>query len=176
MVNRTHQRSGDPILCPVLRLASVVERIYRKVPGASPNTSIDTIHLLTKTSRITEFYLRDCIRTTCTLAGGEQEFGFTAADLGTRSIRSEAAMALFVMGDTVSKIMMLGRWSFDAFLVYIRPQVLEWMNSMSTDMIRHDSFFDTTEPSRTQHGDPQVRDRRLRGGTEATHARLHLHH
>ena len=92
MVSRTHQRSGDPVLCPVIRLASVVERIYRRVPKASPDTSIDTIHLVKKTSRITDEDLRKCIRTTCTLAGGEKEFGFSAADLGTRSIRSGAAM------------------------------------------------------------------------------------
>jgi hypothetical protein len=38
--------------------------------------------------------------------------------------------------------MILGRWSSDAFLVYIRPQVLEWTNNMSCDMIHLDSFFD----------------------------------
>ena len=54
MVNRTHQRSGDPVLCPVTRLASVVQRIYRKVPKASPDTSLDSIHLFAKTSRITD--------------------------------------------------------------------------------------------------------------------------
>ena len=80
------------------------------------------------------------------------------------------------MGHTVSKIMMLGRWSSDAFLLYIRPQVLEWMNKMSTNMIHHDSFFDTTDPTRTQPSDPRLRDKSLRGGVEATHTRLHLHH
>ena len=58
MVNRTHQRSGDPVLCPVIRLASIVERIYRRVPDASPDTSIDTIHLVKRTSRITNEDLR----------------------------------------------------------------------------------------------------------------------
>ena len=85
-------------------------------------------------------------------------------------------MGLFLMGRTVSKIMMLGRWSSDAFLVYIRPQVLEWMDKMSTDMIGHASFFDMTDPTRTKPSDPQLRDRRLRGGTDAAHIRLHLHH
>jgi hypothetical protein len=39
-----------------------------------------------------------------------------------------------------------------AFLVYIRPQVIEWTNNMSSDMIRLNSFtdasggFDMAEP------------------------------
>ena len=176
MVNRTHQRSGDSVLCPVLRLASVVERIYRRVPNASPDTSIDAIYLLTRASRVTSTDIRSSIRTTCTLAGGEKTFSFTAADLGTRSIRSGAAMALFLMNHTVAKIMMMGRWSSDAFLDYIRPQVLEWMNQMSGDMIHHDSYFDTTDPSRMKPDDPQTRSKRLRGGQESGHTRLHLHH
>ena len=44
-------------------------------------------------------------------------------------------MALFLMDHSVTKIMLLGRWSSDAFLNYIRPQVLEWTNQLSRDMI-----------------------------------------
>jgi hypothetical protein len=53
-------------------------------------------------------------------------------------------MALFLMDHHPHKIMILGRWSSDAFLVYIRPQVLEWTNNMSSDMIRFNSFIDVT--------------------------------
>ena len=51
-------------------------------------------------------------------------------------------MSLFLMDHSTAKIMILGRWSSDAFLVYIRPQVLEWTNNMSRDMISFDSFLD----------------------------------
>jgi len=51
-------------------------------------------------------------------------------------------MALFLANHSPAKIMILGRWLSDAFLVYIRPQVLEWTNSMSTDMIHLESFLD----------------------------------
>jgi len=65
------------------------------------------------------------------------------SDLGTRSIRSGAAMALFLMNHSVEKIMILGRWwSSDAFLVYIRPQVLEWTNIMAKDMASNRDFRD----------------------------------
>jgi hypothetical protein len=74
--------------------------------------------------------------------GGKSTFGFHPHEIGNRSIRSGAAMALFLKDHSTAKIMILGRWSSDAFLVYIRPQVLEWTNNMSRDMISFDSFLD----------------------------------
>lgn len=49
-------------------------------------------------------------------------------------------MALFLADEHAHKIMLLGRWSSDAFLTYIRPQVQEWTSGMSTNMLKHDSF------------------------------------
>jgi hypothetical protein len=51
-------------------------------------------------------------------------------------------MALFLKDHSTAKIMILGRWSSNAFLVYIRPQVLEWTNNMSRNMISFNSFLD----------------------------------
>jgi hypothetical protein len=59
---------------------------------------------------------------------GVSSFGYYADKIGTRSIRSGAAMGLFLMNHPVAKIMIFGGWSSDAFLDYIRPQVLEWTN------------------------------------------------
>jgi hypothetical protein len=33
--------------------------------------------------------------------------------------------------------MILGRWKSEAIMDYIRPQVLEWMNLMSQDMVAY---------------------------------------
>ena len=66
-------------------------------------------------------------------------------------------MALFLMNHPVSKIMILGRWSSDAFLVYIHPQVLEWTNNMSSDMISNESFFDATDSHKALTSDPRTR-------------------
>ena len=38
--------------------------------------------------------------------------------------------------------MILGRWSSDAFLDYIHPQVLEWTNLMAHDMAQSRKFLD----------------------------------
>jgi hypothetical protein len=68
-------------------------------------------------------------------------------EIGNRSIRSGAATALFMKDHSTAKIMILRRWSSDAFLVYIRPQVLEWANNMSRDMVSFDSFLDVGLPA-----------------------------
>ena len=63
-------------------------------------------------------------------------------------------MALFLHDISTAKIMILGRWSSNAFLVYIRVQVLEWTNNMSQDMIQLDSFFDVAYNPYTSTNDP----------------------
>jgi hypothetical protein len=89
--------------------------------------------------------------------GGKPTFGFHPHEIGNRSIRSGAAMALFLKDHSTAKIMILGRWSSDAFLVYIRPQVLEWTNNMSRDMISFDSFLDVGLYDIASTHDPRTR-------------------
>ena len=176
---RTHERTGDPVMCPVLRLASLVERVLRRVPGAGPDTPVSSTRKGRERSDITAETLRKHLRLACTMGGGKTVFGYAAADIGTRSIRSGAAMGLFLMNHPVAKIMILGRWSSDAFLDYIRPQVLEWTNQMSSDMIRHNSFFDASDDRRDDKDNPRIR--RLKPVTTAdggkkNASKLHLHH
>jgi hypothetical protein len=176
---RTHEKSGDPVMCPVLRLASLVKRILRRVPKAGPDTPVCTTCAGREQTKVTSETLRRHLRTACTLGGGKAVFGYSATDIGTRSIRSGAAMGLFLMNHPVAKIMILGRWSSDAFLDYIRPQVLEWTNQMSADMIRNDSFFDASDDRRDSKDDP--RTRRLKpittaDGGKKNSSKLHLHH
>jgi hypothetical protein len=83
-------------------------------------------------------FVRKLLRHTCSIFGDLKHSGSTPRDRN-KSIRS-GPQWLFLM-DLPCKIMILGRWSSDAFLVYIR-QVLEWTNNMSCDMIHLDSFFD----------------------------------
>jgi hypothetical protein len=70
-------------------------------------------------------------------------------------------MALFLKDHSTAKIMILGRWSSDAFLVYIRPQVLEWTNNMSRDMISFDSFLDVGLYDIASTSDPRTRRRTI---------------
>jgi hypothetical protein len=176
---RTHERTGDPVMCPVLRLASLVERVMRMVPNAGPDTPISAIHHDGTTAPVTGATLRRNMRSACTLKGGSATFGYSATDIGTRSLRSGAAMGLFLMNHPVAKIMILGRWSSDAFLDYIRPQVLEWTNQMSSDMIFHDSFFDASDNRRDGSTNPRTRRTKpttIANGGRKSASKLHLHH
>ena len=157
---RTHSRSDDPILCPVVQLASIVKRIYRLLPNAKPTTTINTTLAGAKPVLLPATFLLEHLRSSCTLLGGFEAFGYRSADIGTRSIRSGAAMGLFLMNHSVTKIMLLGRWSSDAFLNYIRPQVLEWTNQLSADMIHNNSYFDVTDPRRDPPDHPRTRTSR----------------
>ena len=90
-------------------------------------------------------------------------------------------MGLFLMKHPVCNIMMMGLWKSDAFLVYIRPQVLEWMDSMSIDMIHFDTFTDATTSRKTPPSDPRTRRRQFNGprkgdGKPVCIEALHLHH
>jgi hypothetical protein len=83
------------------------------------------------------------LRRTCAIYDGENKYGISESEIGTRSIRSGAAMALALQGgNSDKKIMMLGRWKSVAFLDYIRPQVLEWAGDMSSEMAKTISFLD----------------------------------
>jgi hypothetical protein len=67
-------------------------------------------------------------------------FGYDHTSIGTHSVRSGAAMALYLANEHPHRIMLLGRWSSDAFLLYIRPEVLSSFSSLSNSMIQNEDF------------------------------------
>jgi hypothetical protein len=140
--SRTQSTSGHALLCPVRCFARAVLRVRQFVPNADDNTLLSTINSRQYQGKfITNKYTLDLIRRTCDLWGGKKTFGFNPGDIGNRSIRSGAAMSLFLMNHSSDKIMILGRWKSDAFLDYIRPQVIEWTSCFSKDMVSFDTFF-----------------------------------
>jgi len=76
-----------------------------------------------------------------TTAVGPDTLSFTAKEIGLHSARSGAAMAMYLVHIPVFTIMLLGRWSIDAFLRYIRKQVKELSNGVSSKMINKETFF-----------------------------------
>ena len=58
-------------------------------------------------------------------------------EIGTHSICSRAAMAMFLGGCPVFLIMMIGCWSSDAFLRYIHKQVKEFNHGILQKMLSH---------------------------------------
>jgi hypothetical protein len=127
------------------------------VPNVTGSTTINTVSVNGKVGLITATYILNILRNMCYCFGSKATFGgFDPHEIGNKSIRSGAAMTLFINDVSTAKIMILGRWSSDVFLVYIRPQVLGWTNNMSREMIAVDTFFDvqmnhhTTPPPPTQ--------------------------
>ncbi len=156
---RTHSRSGHEFLCPVLRWGSAIQRIIATIPTWSEQTTLCSVALDGETIEIGNSFVQKLLRHTCAILGGFDSFGFHPHEIGSKSLRSGAAMSLFLMDHSPAKIMILGRWSSDAFLVNIQPTVLEWTNAMYCDMIHLDSFFDAKHIALVAPDDPRTRKR-----------------
>jgi len=159
MDSRTQKRTGRHDLCPVLRWGSAVKRVIATVPNYTEDTPISSIVSQSKTLSLDDTFILTLLRHTVRTTGGFDEYGFHPHEIGNKSIRSGAAMALFLNDHSTAKIMILGRWASDAFLVYIRPQVLEWTNTMSLDMARLDTFLDPSRVDTVTSDDPRTRKR-----------------
>ena len=69
-------------------------------------------------------------------------------------------MALFLKDHSPTKIILLGRWKSLAFLVYLRPQVTEWCDLFSIDMISFNHYFElfaSTKQQKTQLKGKEIR-------------------
>jgi type III secretory pathway component EscS len=154
-VTITMHRTGDATLCPVISWSSIVRRI-RAIPGTSDSSPVCT-YLLTDgtTGLVTSKQILDRLRDRVT-AIGKDVLGFEAWEVGTHSIRSAAAMAMYLAGVPVYTIMLIGRWSSDAFLRYIRRQVQEFSAGVSRRMILSEDFF--TIPESAHQEDPRNRN------------------
>ena len=149
----TQPRSGKK-LCPVYIWGSIVQRIL-SYKGTSGSTTVNTVMVGSTLYKVTRDDMMRHISTTVDSMSG---LGFTGKDVGTHSIRSSLAMALYLAKRMVSTIMLIGRWSSDAFLLYIRRQVQEFSSGISSDMASQESFF--TIPDLEEHDvmDPRTRN------------------
>ena len=142
-------------MSPVRALATTVQRIL-SYPGTSSETTICTY--MSK-GKIFEFTQNDLLQSfrSCAASIGKDKLSFDPIDIGTHSTRSAAAMAMFMDDTPVFMIMLMGRWSSDAFLKYIRRQVLEFSKGMSLRMIKNDFLF-TIPEQRALHDDPRTQN------------------
>ena len=78
-------------------------------------------------------------------------------EVGTHSICSGAAMAMYLGGLPVYAIQLIGRWSSDAFMKYLRKQIEEFTLGVSTKMLtmqvfRHVPSHALTHPEKLNMG------------------------
>ena len=137
----TQSRTRHPVFCPVKAAAARIQHMQHDVD----------LGLLTNDSFLYEFYengkpgiltgrlaivmLRDFIASI-----DYQSYGMTLSRIGLHSLRASAAMALFLQGVSPYIIMLLGRWSSDAFLRYLRTQVEEFNLKLSEIMINCEDY------------------------------------
>jgi hypothetical protein len=155
----TMHRSGDPVLCPVLVWAAVIYRL-RSYDGFNPAMKVNTFklpsgelsHLPAATALIRLRATVGCI--------GKAILGYGPLDVGLHSIRSGAAMAMYLAGVPVYTIMLIGRWSSDAFLRYIRKQVQEFSSGVSQRMVLTPDFFTIPDAAAPGLEDPRAPNNR----------------
>eukprot|EP00978_Attheya_sp_CCMP212_P036239 scaffold162830_cov52-Attheya_sp.AAC.9 len=142
----TMHRTGDMLLCPVISWAAIVQRVL-SYPSTDKESPVNTMYN-PNTEKLSYLSSVDmCIRL-CAAASilGIAKLGFNPEDIGTHSLRSGAAMAMYLAGVP---------WSSDAFLHYIRKQVEMFSHNVSIRMIQNDHFFTTPNyspnQSRTDH-------------------------
>jgi hypothetical protein len=142
----SHQRSGDRLgsgcMCPVQAAIAIVKRLYSyNIPCEKlRDTPINMVRSANQYFTIPASMFLQRIRFTVDSLGVEK-LGFTSAEVGTHSNRSGGAMGMFLAGTPIYTIMLMGRWSSDAFMRYIRKQVLQLSHGISSRMLTYEEFY-----------------------------------
>jgi hypothetical protein len=142
----SHQKSFDKInggeMCPVRAAAEIIKRIHSyNIPRDKvKDTPINYVEVKGKCFTIPSSFILLKIRQAVSNLGYEK-LGFHPEEVGTHSNRSGGAMGMFLAGTPVYTIMLMGRWSSDAFMRYIRKQVLSLSHGIATKMLTFEEFY-----------------------------------
>jgi len=135
----TMSRTNDPIACPVTQAAAIANRVLG-IPNTTPDSTINTYQSGDSIFQLSSATALIRLRRKAAEIG-PTILGHSPEDIGLHSGRSAAAMAMVLSGTPTYMVMLLGRWKSDAFLKYIRKQVAEFSNQVSSNMIRIMTFF-----------------------------------
>ena len=153
----TQMFSNDMTLCPVRQWAALVRRALR-YPGVNSETPVSAIWRNDRIEHITSAEMTKALRA-AVVSIGVEVLGIKVEDVGTHSIRSGAAMAMYLGECPVYTIMMIGRWSSDAFLRYIRKQVEQFSHNVSSRMLWFEMHRHIPDMApRVSHLDPRQRN------------------
>ncbi len=136
-------------LCPVTQWACLVKRI-RTYPGANDDTNVSAVWHHGKIHHMTSKEITDALRDGLSVFG--EKLRIKPHEIGTHSIRSGAAMAMYLGGVPVFAIQIIGRWSSDAFMKYIRKQVEEFTFDVSARMLTTQTFLHSNNPTQPTDG------------------------
>ena len=131
----TMHNSGEKLLCLVRSIARIIQHIL-KHSSSNEDMYINSFRSCSKTHEVSGEDMKHALRAAAFIFG-KDKLGFNTDEIGTHSIRSGAAMAMYLDKVPVYTIMLIGRWSSDAFLKYIRKQVEQFSHNVSKRMIKH---------------------------------------
>jgi hypothetical protein len=133
-----HSWTDDPVLCPILQWAQLVNRIL-SYPNITCDTPVCTVWRHERLDKIASMQVLLALRTASKEVGSAR-LGFKPSKMGTHSLCSGAAMETYLAGVTVYPIMLIGRWLSNAFLRYIRKQVEQFSRHVAKQMLMFWSF------------------------------------
>ena len=147
----TQHSNTHPTQNPVAIWASIYNRVIN-IPGASPSSNINIF--FNQSTKQVESITADQIRVSLQWAAAElgyERLGYHSHEVGCHSIRSGAAMAMYLNKVPTFTIMLQGRWCSDAFLRYIRKQVKEFSAGVSAAMVKNDMYEFYNVPDCLEH-------------------------
>jgi hypothetical protein len=122
-------------MCPVKLWASIITRIL-SYKGTNQDSHVSLAQHRNNNISITLEMVANILKD-CFVAIGETKLGIHRSEVRTHSIRSGAAMAMYLAGVPIFSIMLIGSWSSLAFLKYIRKQVQEFSFGISLQTFKH---------------------------------------
>jgi hypothetical protein len=178
----SHQRSGDSLgqgeMYPVRAAAEIVKRLHsynfpwEDIQDLPINyVEIDGMGYKIPSSLIL-LRLRQAVSSI-----GHEVLGFTAEEISTHSNHSGGAMGMFLSGAPVCTIMLMVRWSSDAFMRYIQKQVLSLSHGISAKMLTYEHIYTVPDfVHNSADGDLWGRNNTnlaTTSGFNGTHANMH---
>lgn len=139
----TMYTNDDKVLNPVRAWSNIVKRVL-SYPKASKNSQVNLFLLDNKHFHISSKNVLTALRSTVRTIGSK-ELGFSHSEIGTHSLRSGGAMALYLGGCGEAAIKLTGRWKSDSFMKYIRKQVQQFSIDFSSKMMRVEHFSHVPE-------------------------------
>ena len=136
--------SGDIEMCPVKMWAKSIKRILA-YEGTDENSTVNTFFEKGKLTQITNKQIEKELKK-ATDKIGHLKLGFKSSEIGTHSIRSGAAMAMYLDDISPLTIKMIGRWKSDSFLNYIRKQVEQFSLNVTSRMLKNENFTHIPDP------------------------------
>ncbi len=134
----TQEALGNSVLCPIRFAAGLVRQIC-SYPDTTSNTKISTYISNGTVGNVKSVQVINALRDVVG-AIGKMRLGIFKEEVGTHSIRSGAAMAMYLGDCPIYRVMLIGRWSSNAFLRYIRKQVMEFSHNVSKRMLKFQNY------------------------------------